>query len=226
MKNSRKEFDLRLRFFIVFLFIFSQVDLFAANENIHMDVFKGKQISPYVGAMASLAAITFKEPPYLYDGSIDGYMPFFQNYANTDTAVACLLFDGSRLIGMTAGVALDKARQFYQQPFLHKGYDLRSIYNLGEVLVLKEYRGRGYGKELYKNLENTVRRMPQFHTMTFCTYPDNWSIKNNLEDTNETFWKNAGFVENRDIYVILDWINIGQKVSTPHKLFFWMKPLK
>lgn len=215
-----------MNYILIFLFIFSHIGLSAASENIRLGIFKGNQIGPYIREMARLASTTFKEPPYLYEGSIDGYMPFFKNYANTDNAVACLLFDGNHLIGMAAGVALDKARQFYQQPFFNKGYDVKTIYNLGEVLVLKEYRGRGYGKELYKNFENTVRTMPQFQIMTFCTYPDNWSIKNNPEDTDETFWKNAGFIENHNVYVILDWINIGQKVSSTHKLLFWLKSLK
>ncbi len=222
-------FDDKLRLlkrcFLILFFISTHASLLAANESIRLEVLRGRQIAPYVQGMARLAVITFKEPPYLYEGSIDSYTPFFQNYANTDNSVACLLFDGNQLVGMAAGVAMDKARQFYQQPFLNRGYDLRAIYNLGELLVLKEYRGKGYGPELYKKLENAVKTMQRFQMITFCTYPDNWSIKNNLEDTEENFWKNEGFKEYQNIYVILDWINIGQKKSTPHKLYFWIKPL-
>ena len=59
-----------------------------------------------------------------------------------------MAFDGDKVIGASAGMPLVESQEYYQAPFKTLGIDIRPFFYLSELILLKEYRGKGIGTGL------------------------------------------------------------------------------
>ncbi len=216
-----------VKIFLAATFLYS-FSLFS-EENLSIKVFKGDEISPYVKGITDIAIEVYKEYPYLYDGTEEEYLPFIDYYSHSSFGIASLLFDGDRPVGVAIGMPLNEMRDRFKDPLLAARPDenLEKIYYLGEFLLINEYRGKGYGKKLYKQLENLVKENGEYSKLCFCKIVE-WDYHPLMPNgylPMDGFWIKQGFEICDDITVSVYWDDVGTNENSIHHLVYWMKNL-
>src|ERR1700722_3489588 len=129
----------------------------------------GQEITPYVQEITDLALTVYRDYPYLYEGTVDEYYPAIEHYTHSSDGIACLFFNNNQLVGAAIGMPMNEMRDKYKLPLVNarpeENFD--QLFYLGELLLLKEYRGQGLGKQMYLEFENTVRELA-FTKICFC----------------------------------------------------------
>jgi len=198
-----------------------------AKDSIHLQTFKGESINPYVKDITDLCITVFREYPYCYEGTEEEYRPFIEHYAHSDNGIACLLFENDYPIGVAIGMPLNEMREQYMDPFItaRPQENCDELFYLGEFVLLKEYRGRGLGKEMYLELEDLVRENRNVKKMCFCKIDETNSeptIPENYRSL-DGFWEKLGFDQCDDVAMEAYWHDIGQIEASSHKLVYWLK---
>ncbi len=212
---------------LIFSLIFFVTVSLIAEENMSIKTFRGESIGPFLEDITDLCLTIYKEYPYCYEGTKEEYFPFIEYYAQSDHGIACLLFDSNRPVGVAIGMPMSEMREKYKAPFTDaRSYEnFNEIFYLGEFLLLKDYRGRGWGKKIYLEFEYAVDETENFKKMCFCKIDE--SNQTNLKPENykplDKFWKKKGFNKCDDITVIVNWKNVGELDDSPHKLVYWLK---
>lgn len=208
---------------------FFAIPLLFAQENIHMKTFRGKSIIPYIKDITDLSITIYKEYPYLYEGTEEEYLPFIEHYTLSNDGIACLLFDNEKPIGVAIGMPINEMREKYQQPFINARPEENSneLFYLGEFLLLNDYRGQGFDKQMYLELERLIRENEDFKKICFCKIDEvdqNPLMPKNYKPLDE-FWTKLGFDKCDDIIVSVYWRNVFEADDSPHKLVYWLKSL-
>ncbi len=180
---------------------------------LHQNVFVGAQITPYISQIIDLFLAVFKEPPYSYEGTYEEYLPFINIYAESPHGIACLLFDGNKLVGAATGAPLAQMPEKFRTPFEGR---LDQIYYLGEVVLLPEYRKKSFGMQLYRTFETAIPA--SFPTLCFCKIDDGSSALNQSLSSH-------GFTQHPDLFFDGVWRNVDDKKESSHKLIYWSKKL-
>lgn len=210
---------------------FCLMPFLCANETstIRMQVLQGEMINSHVKDITGLSLIIYREYPYLYEGTEEEYLPLIQHYAQSDNGIACLLFDNEKPIGVAIGMPMNAMRESYKKPILNSSekIDIDSIFYLGEFLLLKGYRGKGLGKQMYIEFERLVKAKENFKTICFCKIfeSDNHHLMpTNYKSLND-FWTKLGFKQQENLSFSVFWRNVFEVEDSPHKLVYWMKSL-
>ena len=157
------------------------------------------------------------EYPYLYNGDDAGYEEYLESYCKVKGAIVCLAFDTDKVIGLATGMPMQETREIYQQTFLKNGYDLESLYYLGEFGVQKEYQGRGVEEALYAE----IAAVAQDRSKKLCL----WELSSDLPRgyiPNSTFWEKIGFIHHPELYFTIVWTNIGDAIESEHLAEYWV----
>jgi hypothetical protein len=175
---------------------------------------KGKEIEPYIDQLVDLHVAVFREPPYYCEWTLEEYVPFIEMYAKSEEGLACMLFEGKRLIGAATGMPLKEMPELWLKSF--KGPTDRTYY-LGEELILEKYRNRHLGKELFEQFEKSIPR--SYDTLAFLRLDDPSEISLN------EILRSRGCVENKEIELSFPWKDIRTKETSEHKFYFWDKTI-
>lgn len=106
---------------------------------------KGKEILTVADDFAQLRISVFREFPYLYDGSVEYEKEYIQTYSNAKDALLFAVYKNAQMIGATTCIPLKEETEEVKEPFIKAGFDVDTIFYFGESLILKEYRGLGFG---------------------------------------------------------------------------------
>lgn len=208
--------------------LFIMVFLHADEATIRMEVVQGEAIHAYVKDITDLSLIIYREYPYLYEGTEEEYLPHIQHYAQPES-VACLLFDNEKTIGVAIGLPLKAMRDNYKRPLLNSDVyiNIDSVFYLGEILLLPEYRGRGLGKQMYLKFEEMVRKKENFKSICLSkiseleSHPRMPAQYKSLD----TFWAKLGFKRLNNVHFSVVWLNVGDQEESSHKMVYWIKTL-
>jgi GNAT superfamily N-acetyltransferase len=187
----------------------------------------GNAVNPYLEALARLRIAVFRDYPYLYEGDMAYERHYLEAYARSNRSVFVLALDGEEVVGCSTGISLADEVPAIQQPFVKHGLLLSDVFYFGESVLLHEYRGQGIGHRFFKQREAHARRLPGFRWAAFC------AVERDEHDprrptgyhTNDEFWRKRGYQRQDDMFCTLDWKEIGQDVTSPHQLRFWLRPL-
>jgi len=210
------------------LFIFIFLSPLSAQSNISLKILHNKDITPFITDIAKLGNKVFYEYPYLCDGTVEKYSPYFQEYANSQKGVAVLLFDDTELIGLAIGMpfkAMHESTPETTEPFTN--HNVSAAYYLGDMVLDKQYRKKGYCRLLYTNFENTVKSMSTFDTMYLCKINESndHPLKPDGYSTLEPMCRKFGFIEHREYTFLWDWKERDKAQKSPHKMIYWSKSL-
>lgn len=197
-------------------------------DPIRLEVLKGPAINNYTQEFANLCHIVYGEYPYLYDGHDAGYEAYISSYADSSNSIVCLAFDGDDVVGAASGMPLIESRDYYQAPFLAQGIDITPMFYLSELILLKDYRGKGIGENLYTQIETLVRENGCFSKMTCCNIQvakDDPNMPKNYKYIDYPLWVKLGFYKHPEISYDSYWTNIGDENESAHRLVFWIKEL-
>lgn len=201
---------------------------FLNAQDLEIRTFKGQAIAPYVNDITCLTLIIYREYPYLYEGTAEEYGPFIQYYADFENSVAAILFDHDKPVGVAIGMPIQDMRDKYKEPLLNFDPSLEneSLFYLGELLLLKDYRGKGWGKKMYLALEQEAKR--QNNKICFCQIED-WPKHPQrpvfYQPLNE-FWYKLGFEPIKDFSFSVSWRNISESEESSHQMYYWIKTVE
>lgn len=188
---------------------------------------RGSEALPYVDAMAKLRIEVFSEWPYLYKGDAAYERKYLQTYFESANSFIVLAIEGSQVVGMSTAVWLPDAEPAFQEPFLVKGFDAKSVCYYGESVVLRGRRGRGLGREFMRRREAFARSLPGVQWAAFCAVvrPKHHPRKPEDATVLDHFWMRDGFVAADGMTTSYLWTDIGETSESPKPMQFWIKHL-
>ena len=189
--------------------------------------FTGTHIRPYLSSIARLSTEVFREYPYLCDTHEKWELEFLQKYAESDEAIAVIVFDGSMIVGASTGIPLQEENESYLKPFKQQGIDYKRFFHFGESLLLQPYRRRGIGHHFFDIREEFVKRNGIYTAACFCSIDKPESDPMRPVDFRplDDFWRKRGYVHHKDLTCTLSWKELGEEIPSPKELSFWTKEL-
>jgi GNAT superfamily N-acetyltransferase len=213
------------KFLYFFAFICPLTTLFA--NTIKVETFHGKEISSHTQQIINLCNMIYREYPYLYNGDDADYTSYLESLSQLNDAIICLAFDDKKAVGLAIGIPMSETRDVYKPPLIKQGYDLNSVFYLGEFGLKPEYRGQGIEEAMYRKIEDFAKKSGKFNTLCL------WEIDNSSNSQQQPlgyiprddFWKNLNFVRHQDLNFVLFWQNINDNHETPHLAVYSIKKL-
>lgn len=186
----------------------------------------GQQFQQHINTIAALRILIFKEYPYLYDGDIQTEMDYLKSYSKSKNSVLIIVKDKQKVIGAVIGIPLAEADEIILPPFA-QNQSIHSIFYLGEILLLKEYRGKGIGYQMYRMFEDLVRQKKQYHKIAIAEVirdqhdprkPKNYiSVHKLLE--------RLGYVKHPEMVILASYKEVDSTGKIPHSLVYSFKDL-
>lgn len=191
-------------------------------------VVTGHRLKKYINTIASLRMAVFREYPYLYDGSMDSEEAYLKSYASSKNSILVMARDKEETVGVVAGMPLIEMDEVFQSPFEKHNVAIHSIFYLGDMLLLKEYRGRGIGSKIYKMFEDLVRKNKQYQTIAIAEIlrdkNDPRQPKNYVSA--DKFWASLHYAKHPEIVIQIPYKEVDSAGKVPHLLVVSCKDLE
>lgn len=187
----------------------------------------GSDIKNYVEDLGRLRITVFAEWPYMYDGDLEYEKKYLNTYIQSRKSFIFMVYDSNHLIGATTAIALSDETQEFQKPFLNKQIPISEVMYFGESILLKEYRGHGFGKRFMEERLNFASSISHIKYAAFCAVQRDPKDPRKPDDAKplDPFWLSLGFAPQNDMLAEYEWKDIGDQKSTQKKLKFWLKKL-
>lgn len=200
--------------------------LSAHEGKLQVKTFTDTQIAPHTQELLQLSNQIFKDHPYYYDGNSENYNRHLQSYANTKDAIVVITYDGNKIIGMATGMPFSQAWEKAQETFKKSGQNINDTFYLGELLVLPEYRGRGYGQQMTKEIEKFAK--DKGYKSIAAQEIDEKSLTKQAPQgyySMTNVYKKLGWQERPELSRTAHWVNVNETQKSPHSMTFWTKSL-
>lgn len=192
-----------------------------------IQVLTGQEIQPYLDRVASLRSSVFREYPYLSEGDLQIERNYLEMYSHAPHGILLLAVEGEKVIGAITGIPLIEAAPLLQSVFLDRKISIDPFFYLGDIMIVKEYRGEGMGRRLYECLENHVRERTSYRQIFISeilrSADDPRRPKNYAPS--DKFWEKLGFVKHPELIAHYPWKDIGSSHVTEHTMITWIKEL-
>lgn len=187
----------------------------------------GPQFEEVFDALALLRIAVFRDFPYLYEGTVDYEKAYLQTYARSERSFLFAAFDGERMVGATTCIPLSDETEEVQEPFVKAGYLLSEVFYFGESILLKDYRGMGLGHRFFDEREAHAAGFGTFRHTSFCAVvrPDDHPLRPAGYRPLDDFWTKRGYHKEPQLRSLFSWPDIGETLSTPKEMVYWMRAL-
>lgn len=187
----------------------------------------GAEIRDCFDDLAQLRIAVFRDFPYLYEGTVDYEKSYLETYAQSERAVLFAVYDGAKMVGATTAIPLSDETEDVQAPFVQHNFDIHQLFYFGESILLKPYRGLRLGHRFMDERENHAKSFGQYTHTTFCSVvrPEEHPLRPEDYRPNDAFWNKRQYVQQPELTTLFDWPDIGETISTPKTMIYWMKPL-
>jgi hypothetical protein len=186
----------------------------------------GKEIEPYIEDLGKLRITVFHEYPYLYVGDMNYEKKYLSRYILCPESLAVLIFDKKSIVGVSTGIPMQYETDEFKTPFIQNKYDIKSIFYLGESVLLQKYRGLGIYRRFFQERE-AAALASGCSMATFCAverpidHPKRPADYHSLEP----IWERYGYKKHPELTAFFEWKEIGETIPSPKKLSFWIKNL-
>lgn len=176
--------------------------------------------------LAALRIAVFRDFPYLYEGSPAYEKEYLSTYANSERAFLFAVYDGNKMVGATTCIPLSDETAEVQAPFKKAGLAIDSIFYFGESILLPAYRGLGLGHRFFDEREKHAAGFGTYQTTCFCAVERiNHPAQPADYRPNDAFWLKRGYHQVPDLKATMEWPDLGESVSTPKTMIFWMRQM-
>lgn len=194
------------------------------SDALRIERLHGAAVTPYLGAVAALRSVVFRDWPYLYEGSAAYEAEYLATYARSPRSLFVLAFAGGTIVGASTAVPLADEVAAFQQPFVERGIAPGRVLYFGESVLLPGWRGRGLGHAFFDAREARARELG-LGTTAFC------AVERDAHDPrrpaghrdNDAFWRKRGYVRQDDMLCRLEWQEAGAPRPQMHTLRFWLR---
>jgi GNAT superfamily N-acetyltransferase len=185
---------------------------------------QGPAIESVFDDLARLRIAVFRDFPYLYEGSPEYEKEYLKTYAHSERAFLFAVYDGEKMVGATTCIPLKDETEEVQVPLKDAGLDIGSIFYFGESILLPKYRGLGLGHRFFDEREKHASSFGTYKTTCFCAVERiNHPAQPADYRPNDAFWLKRGYHKMPDLKATMEWPDIGETISTPKTMIFWMK---
>ncbi len=186
----------------------------------------GKEILPYISDLARLRILVFRDYPYLYEGDMRYEADYLSTYTNCKESFMVLVLDNGQVVGASSGVPIIAEDENMYQRFSNRGIPVDKIFYFGESVLLKSYRGLGFGKRFFDSRENYARSIG-FQFTTFCAVqrPDDHPLRPAEYRSLDLFWHRLGYKEIHGLQTSFNWRDIDKMEEDSKVMQFWIKEL-
>ncbi len=196
-------------------------------DRLRIEQLCGADIARHIDAIADLRIALFRDWPYLYEGSREYEARYLDVYLRCPRSLAILVWDGGQCVGASTALPLTDAGADAQRPFRDSGQAIESIDYFGESILLKSHRGRGLGVRFFELREQHARE----HGLPICAF---CAVDRAADDPrkppdyagNDRFWSQRGYRKEPAIVTSFSWPDIGEAVSSPKPMTFWLRDLR
>lgn len=187
----------------------------------------GEEGRAYVKELASLRLRVFREYPYLYDGTMEYEEQYLDSYFRSKHSFILMLKHNGLIVGATTAIWAEDIEEAFKKSFIKHGMDPKEIFYFGESVLLKEYRGYGYGKLFFSERENVGKSLGFIKYLSFCAVvrKDNDPHRPSDYRPLDEFWKTQGFKLEPGLTTQYAWPDPGETVNTEKTMQFWLKKL-
>lgn len=177
--------------------------------------------------MAKLRIETFTGYPFLSKISLDEEIAYLRQFSQNKDAIAVLVFDGSKIVGVSIGAPFESQEDEFLKPFQEQGLNPASYFYFGQSVLAKPYRGRGLGHHFFDIREHHVKHLKRFSAICFISvirtnntplYPQDYASLVN-------FWEKSGYVKRPDLTCQRSWKDIHEDKESSKTLMFWTKEI-
>ncbi len=193
-----------------------------------IELLLGLAIQPYLEEAARFRVEVFSEYPYLYEGTVEFELKeILPVYVRSKESAWVIAKEDDRIVGILTGIPLAETAPNIHSPFLQNNISMEPYYCLADLMVLKEYRGKGIGKSLYHAFEEFVRTKPSYRYITF------YEISRPLNDPKrpanyhslDPFWSKRDYAKHPELNFEIPWSEIGSTKDCIHAIVYWIKKL-
>jgi GNAT superfamily N-acetyltransferase len=189
--------------------------------------FAGPDIHPFILDLAKLRITIFHDYPYLYEGDLDYEKKYLNTYVICPDSVLVVVFDDDKVVGASTAIPLKFETTEFKSPLIAAGFDINSIFYLGESVLLKSYRGNKIGERFFA--EREAAALEQGCSITaFCAVdrPDDHAKRPQDYHPLDRFWQRLGYVKHPELKAYYSWKEIGDDEETTKSFSFWLKYIK
>lgn len=184
----------------------------------------GEEARAYVNELAALRLKVFWEFPYLYEGTLDYEKNYLETYFKAKHSFVLILKDNGNVIGATTGIWAKEEEESLKKPFLIHGLDPAIVFYFGESVLLKEYRGKGFGKLFFEEREKFAKSLGFIELLSFCAVVRDQSPPADYRPLND-FWTSQGFAPESGLSTQYAWPDRGQTENTEKTMQYWLKKI-
>jgi len=202
-----------------------EVGIMEKNSLLKIKILRGKEVVPYIHKIAELRITIFREYPYLYDGEMAYEEGYLHLYSRTEDAMLVIAEDHDEVVGVITGVPLKESYEEIRNLFSDKNIPADSIFYLGEILLLQDYRNKNIGYMMYQQFEKAVKEMGIYKKIALCEVvrSENDLRKPLGYKSLNSFWNRQSYVKRPDLIADFSWKEIGDNEETKHPMVFWIK---
>jgi GNAT superfamily N-acetyltransferase len=218
---------MRLHALKLFLIIFARIEKKYPMMSIHVTTVTGEDIKPFIKDLARLRIHIFRDFPYLYEGSREYEEKYLSAYLKSSDSIIVLVKDGDSVVGASSAMPMESETDEVKAPFINAGIPLSEVFYFGESLLMKEYRGRGFGHAFFDGREGRARSLKRFRYCAFCTVmrPDDHPLKPAGYIPLDVFWTKRGYTKRPELVSYFSWQDIDKESETEKPMVFWTKKL-
>jgi GNAT superfamily N-acetyltransferase len=174
----------------------------------------------------------FVHYPYLFQGTLDIGIGYFQNFTHyQDAAFAIACDQENNIIGfISGGPVVDFSNHYIglSDFFVQAGFDPKKFYCFVDVIIDSTYRHQGIAKKLFKEFEEYAKQLGYIYNCLPCeSHPQGHPQKPKDYYELDNIWQKLGYYKTDIVYDFMwDTIQLdGTVQSKKHPLTYWMKEL-
>ncbi len=193
----------------------------------HITTVQGDDIKPYIKDLARLRIHIFRDFPYLYEGSLQYEEKYLSTYLKSNESIIVLVKDGDNVVGASSAMPMESETEEAQTPFIRAGIPPTEVFYFGESLLMKEYRGKGFGHAFFDEREAWAQSLKRFRYTAFCAVmrPDDHSLRPPGYLPLDTFWTKRGYMKRPEMITSFSWQDIDEDGETEKPMVFWTREL-
>ena len=177
-------------------------------SNIKIRSLTGNGIRTYIPSIVQVRSEVLRDLPPLRNGNVEEDTRYLQQLCQLKDAIAILVFDHTKIVGVALGLPLENERPAIQKPILDQHLLVSDYYFFSNCSLLPAYRGRGLTHHFFDLREAHVQHLKRFKKICLLEI-----VSPTGTLSLDPFWRKRGYVKQRDLTCQL------KEMS----LVYWMK---
>ena len=194
-------------------------------------VLKENEIKNYIELIIDLRLDEFKLFPYLYSGTRESELKYLSSYAEQKNSFLVLVYQEEEICGVATGFPLLAGENLGLSAcklFEENKINPNKYYYIGEIFILKKFRGKGLLRKFFELLEMEIKSRGYLNICFLTVYrEEDHPLKPENYVSMDIILKNSGFVKS-NMKTEIQWPTVlpnSEVELRANQLTYWTKEL-